>query len=156
MTTLIAPKNGPSMLVEELFNDFPVDFGTDFAELRRAMNRMFASAAVASVPGFPADLYEKDGKYVFELAAPGFTKDDLEITVKGNTLTVTAQRKSEQKTDEANYHYHEISRGRMYRSFTLPTQFDEKSIDAEFKNGVLKIALTPVQIPAPKKVEIKA
>lgn len=156
MTTSIAPKTGPSSLVEELFNEFPAGFGADFTQLRRAMNRMLNSAVAASIPDFPADLYEKDGKYVFELAAPGFTKDDLDVAVKGRTLTITGQRKSEQKTDDVNYHYHEIQRGRMYRTLTLPTDIDEKAVDAEFKNGILKITLTPVQVTAAKKVEIRA
>lgn len=154
--TTIAPKQRTNALLEEFFNEFPASFGTDFTQLRRAVNRMFNSAVVASAPAFATDLYEKDGKYVFDVAAPGFAKEDLDVTLKGNTVTVSGQRRSETKTDDANYHYHELQRGRLYRTLTLPVEFDEHSIDAQFKDGMLTLTLTPLAAANAKKIEIKA
>lgn len=154
--TTIAPKQRTSAVVEEFFNDFPATFGTDFTQVRRALNRMFNSAVAASAPAFATDLYEKDGKYVFEVAAPGFAKEDLIVTCKGNTITVSGQRRAEKKSDDTNYHYHELQRGRLYRTLTLPVEFDERTIDAQFKDGMLTLTLTPLAVADAKKIEIKA
>ena len=155
MSTTLAPKERKHSIVEEFFSDFP-SFDADFASLRRQLDKFFDTTRMITRLSFPADLYEKDGKYVLEVTAPGFEKNELDITVTGgNTLTVTGQHKAEKKEDGARYHYHEISRGELYRTITLPVPIDENAIQAELKNGILTVTATPVKTAASKKVEIK-
>ena len=100
------------------------------------------------------DVYEKKGKYHIELDTPGFTKDDISIEVKDGCLVVTAEKKSEEEDKEKNYIRRERSYGKYQRSFNLG-DLDSYNIEAEFKNGILKITV-PKKEEAPKKViEIK-
>ncbi|MGZ6105909.1 MAG: Hsp20/alpha crystallin family protein [Vulcanimicrobiaceae bacterium] len=141
-------------MIEDMFGDLPL-LDTDFTSLRRELDRFFDSTRMMTRIHFPADLYEKDGNYVLEVSAPGFAKHELDVTASGNVLTVTGEHKTEKKKDNARYHYHEIARGQLYRTVTLPVDIDENAISAELKDGILTVTATPMKAIPTKKVEIK-
>lgn len=94
------------------------------------------------------DIYERDGDYHIEMDIPGFNKEDISVEANDGYLTIKAQKKSENNEESKDKKY--IRRERVYgkyeRSFYLG-DLDQDKIDAEFKNGMLKIVV-------PKKEEV--
>lgn len=100
------------------------------------------------------DVSEADGKLVVKAELPGMSKDDVEIALTDNVLTLRGEKKQEEKRDEDEMHVWERSYGSFIRSFTLPTRVAEDQVTAEFKDGVLTVTLPKVEEPAGKKIEI--
>ena len=84
------------------------------------------------------DIYEKGGDYHIEMDIPGFDKDDIKIESKDGYLTITAEKTMEDNDEDKNYIRRERSYGKYSRSFYLGN-FDDTDVEAEFKNGMLKI-----------------
>ena len=101
------------------------------------------------------DIYEKDGCYHVEMDTPGFSKDDLDISVDNGYLTITAEKEVSDSDDSKNYIRRERSYGKMTRSFYLG-DVDEEEVDATFRDGTLKISIPKLDEKKSKKViEIK-
>lgn len=94
-----------------------------------------------------SDVYEKDGKLVVEMEAPGYTKEDIDISVDKGTLSITFEKKEEEEENKKYLHRERKSYSRVSRSFYLG-DVNEEEIDASFKNGILVVT-------APKKKEIE-
>jgi HSP20 family protein len=91
---------------------------------------------------FPAiNLIENKKDFEFEMAVPGFTKEDIHVDMEGSQLIINAERKEEKDKEEKNYRRKEFSYNSFKRTFTIPENVDEKSIEANFKDGVLHIRL---------------
>ena len=82
-------------------------------------------------------------------------KDDIDISVTGDTLTIKGERKAEEEVKDDDYYICERSYGGFQRSVTLPTAVDTKGIEAKFSDGILEVSLPKSQEVKPKKVEIK-
>lgn len=92
------------------------------------------------------DIYEKDGKYHIEMDIPGFDKKDIQVECNKGYLTITAEKEKEEKDEQKKYIRRERVYGKYKREFYLgDVQMD--NIDAEFKDGILKITV-------PRKEEI--
>ncbi|HOJ62946.1 MAG TPA: Hsp20 family protein [Spirochaetota bacterium] len=100
------------------------------------------------------DFEEKDDSYLIELEVPGVKKDEIEITLKNEVLTINWSRKSEKKKGLGSKGVYERSEGSFSRSFSVEGA-DEKGISAELKDGVLKIVVPKVEGAKAKKIEIK-
>ncbi len=101
------------------------------------------------------DIYEEDGKYVFEMDIPGYNKEDISIDCDKGYLTVTASKESKDEVSDKNYIRRERSYGKCVRQFYLG-DVDEENITAEFKNGILKVvAPKKGEIETKKKIEIE-
>ena len=111
----------------------------------------------ADVSSFRTDVLDKGDKFVLEAELPGFQKEDIDIHVEGNTLTISAQHKeeSEEKKD-GKFVRRERKYGSFTRSFDI-SDIDQAKINASYDNGILSVEL-PKQVevvPAPTKIEIK-
>ncbi len=104
----------------------------------------------------PLDLYEKDGKYVLEMATPGYDPSEINVEVDGGTVTVSGQHVEKSEKKDVKYHRREMRRGSFSRSVTLPQDLDAESVSATIEKGVLKVLLTPARPIAPKKIEVKS
>jgi HSP20 family protein len=100
------------------------------------------------------DIYEKDGRYVTELAVPGYKNDNINVEVNGNVLTVSGQYDESTAKDDAKYHRREIRRGSFSRSIALPQEIDPNSVQAKVERGILTVSMSPVKPIAPKKIPI--
>lgn len=130
------------------YNNFVEDFFTEFPTL---FNESFNKSAWNG--SVPANVKESNGAYQLEVVAPGFEKNDFKVNVDANILTVSVEKKTEDKNDSGNnqnerqvrneYRYHSFK-----RSFTLDEKIDASNIDAKYINGVLTLNL-------PKKAEVK-
>lgn len=94
---------------------------------------------------------ESEKEYTLEMAVPGFTKEDFNIELDNDQLTVSTEQKSENETSEENYTRKEFSYYAFKRSFTLPKDMiDAEKVDAKYENGVLH-----VNIPKRSAAEVK-
>jgi HSP20 family protein len=82
-------------------------------------------------------------------------RDDFDISVENNVLTLSGERKFEKKTEGDNYHRVERSYGSFTRSFTLPQNVTADGAQADFDNGVLRVTLPKREETKARKIEIK-
>jgi HSP20 family protein len=123
------------------------------------MNRAFEDVAgrrwkgdepAATTSWSPAvDIYETDREILVQAELPGIDRKDIALQVENNVLTLKGDRRFEKETNQENYHRIERSYGGFSRTFAIPAIVDEGGIRADFKDGILKIAL-------PKKEQMKA
>lgn len=97
------------------------------------------------------DIYEKGGDYHIEMDIPGFDKKDISIETDNGYLTITAERKNEEKEEDKNYIRRERNYGKYQRSFYLGDLESDK-IKAEFKDGMLKVTVPKKEVAETKKV----
>lgn len=111
-------------IFDDFFKDVTTTVGRDnFAASRPAVNIV----------------ENKDG-FALELAAPGLTRDDFNVSVEKNTLTISASKETEQD-EEGKYRRREFSYFSFKRSFHLPESIDANNISAKYENGVLSLQL---------------
>ena len=97
----------------------------------------------------PVDVHEDENALVLRAELPGVKREDIEIQVDGNVLTLKGERKLEAEKETRRYHRIERSYGTFVRQFQLPTNVDATAIDAQLVDGILVLTL-------PKKAELKA
>src|SRR5438046_2477795 len=117
-------------------------------EFDTMLNRWFGGREVSNggngnggyLAPYAVDVRE-DGDHIYvEAELPGFKKEDVDITLENQTLTIAAERKCEQKK-KGDYLLNERRYQRFLRSFTLPPTVDEKKVDAKLNDGMLSITL---------------
>ena len=126
-----------------------------FNAFRDFEDSFFRSPAVS---GCRTDIRDEGDKYVLESELPGFEKEDIHLDLDGDYLTITAQRSTEKEDKDKNGNYlrRERSTSSYRRSFNIAACSSE-GIDAEYKNGILTVALPKKQEqqPASKRLEIR-
>ena len=126
---------------------------------RDLMNMQRQSSEVESSYGTWApvvDIFERGDNLVIRGELAGLEKDDVEINVENNVLTIRGERKREAEFDEKDAYRLERSFGVFTRSFMLPKTVDSTRISASYKNGVLELTIPKVEQAKPRKIEIKA
>ncbi len=93
----------------------------------------------------------------FEITAevPGIKKEDIDIEVRDNVLTIKGERKLEKEKDDTNYHICERSYGTFQRAFTLPENVTTDNIEAEYTDGILRLAIPRAAPEKPKEIKIE-
>jgi HSP20 family protein len=128
--------------------------------LQRDMNRFFGDLTVnrtRRAPSFPAiNVWASEDSAKISAEIPGVKKDDLEINVTGDTLTLSGVRNRDDLPEGARYHRQERTYGEFNRSLQLPYTVDVNKVKATFKNGVLTVLLPRVEAEKPKKIAVKA
>jgi HSP20 family protein len=109
----------------------------------------------ADVPGTLAvDVYETKEKLIVKARTAGVNKDDLDISISDNTLTIRGTLTSGDDVETENYHIQECYWGEFSRTITLPMPVKEDEADAALKDGVLTIAFTKVKQDNVKKIQV--
>jgi len=103
----------------------------------------------------PCDIFETDKALVMKFELPEVKKEDVEVKLEQNVLTLRGERKFAEKTDRENYHRVERHYGEFMRSFNVPLYVDATKINAEFKDGVLTITLPKNEEARPKQINVK-
>jgi HSP20 family protein len=100
------------------------------------------------------NIKESEIGFELELAIPGKKKEDFNIEVDNDVLTVSMETKSEDETSEENYTRREFSYTSFKRSFTLPETVDNEKIKASYENGILTFKLPKKEdaLPKPKRL----
>jgi HSP20 family protein len=122
-------------MVDELFNGLPVLFNEGYNTLTKQ--------------GFvPVNIREVADAYSVDVVAPGFEKSDFKVNLDSNILTISAEKKTEEKNESEKQIRKEYSYKSFKRSFTIDDKIDATAIEASYVNGVLRLNL-------PKKKEVK-
>jgi HSP20 family protein len=104
----------------------------------------------------PVDIYETDTHdLVIKAEIPDVTRDDIEITVENNTLTLRGERKLPTEVKEEQFRRVERQYGTFSRSFTLPNTVDASKVTADYKNGVLTVKLPFKEEARPRTVNVE-
>jgi HSP20 family protein len=103
-----------------------------------------------------ANIKEKNNHYEVELAAPGMKKEDFQVNMDNNILTISAHHKEEKKEDKENYTRREFNYSSFSRSFEVPAAVNTDQVAAQYKDGILVLTLPKKQeAPVSNKKEIK-
>lgn len=143
------------------------DFDRSFAaldELRRHMNAWLGeydrprSGAAPAALGYSwplVNLYDNGSELVLSAAAPGLSKEDLELTITGDTLALSGRRTV---TVPEGYSVHRQERGNVEfaRSFALPAKVNPEKIAATVKDGMLTITMAKAEEAKPRQITVKA
>jgi len=138
----------------------------DFGSLQERINRMFDDTIRTLHPTdgeelekgtwAPAvDIYETNDSFVVSADLPGLNKDEIQIDLKDNTLTLKGEKKFEEKVSKDNYIRIERAYGSFVRSFTLPQNVDPEKIKAKYKEGVLEITIPKKEEAKPKQIKVE-
>lgn len=98
----------------------------------------------------------ENGNVTVKADLPGVDPKDVSISVTGNQLTITGERKYEEKKEEKDYFYQEVQYGKFARTLTLPEGVDADKVKANYKDGVLQITMPAPKGVAVKKIQIEA
>jgi HSP20 family protein len=136
----------------------------DLLTLQDRMNRLFDESvrnvktgdeALSSAIWSPAvDIYETDDEVVVKAELPEVNQKDIDIQIENNTLTLRGERKFNKETKKENFHRIERSYGTFSRSFTLPGTIDQEKINADYKDGILKISMPKREETKPKQIKV--
>ena len=111
--------------------------------------------AVAAAGFVPAvDIYENGEKVVLKLELPGMKKEDVDVRIENQTLTVRGERKFDSDEKEENFHRIERRYGSFFRSFSLPTTLDTDNVQAKYDAGVLSLELKKKASAQPRQIKI--
>jgi HSP20 family protein len=100
------------------------------------------------------NIFENKDQLVLEAELPGMSRDDFDLSIENNVLTLKGERRFEKKDEGDNYHRIERAYGSFTRSFTLPATVTAENAKAEFNNGVLNVTLPKREETKARKIEI--
>jgi HSP20 family protein len=101
---------------------------------------------------YPVDVREDADHIYVEAELPGFKKEDVDLTLENQTLSISAERKEEKTSGD--YLVRERRYGRLLRSFTLPPTVDDRKVEARMADGILTVTLNKREETKPKKIAL--
>lgn len=137
---------------------------SELLTLRSAMDRLFDETFFRPVAGstsedslaMPLDIYTTQDALVVEAALPGIRPDEVEVSILGDTLTLTAASGGETNEERNGYHVREVRRGRFTRTVTLPSGLRTDGATATFEHGMLKLAFPKAEQAKPRHIPVSA
>ena len=136
--------------------------GNELAKLHGEMDNLFRSFSGDS--GWPTlehrrwpaiDIVENENDFVIKAEVPGCKADDIDISVHGNILTISGEKKAEEEKKEKGYYHMERSYGSFRRDLTLSAGLDSDKIEACCKDGILTVTLPKSEKAKAIKVKVK-
>ena len=94
---------------------------------------------------FRVDILDREKELMVRAELPGVEKDDIEVTIAGDRLTIEAEREFEEEEKKDSFYRHELGYGELRRTIGLPVEIDVEHIEAELKDGILSVVLPKVQ-----------
>ena len=144
---------------------------THFGDFERYFDKLFRHpfALMTPTPGFrdffgeypkagelipSVDIYEEGNELVLKAELPGITKEDLNVTITENRITIEGEKKQEEKVEKKDYHWVERSYGSFTRNFRLPGNVNGEDAKATFKEGILEIRVPKTEEAKQKKITV--
>jgi HSP20 family protein len=122
-------------------------FAAPLAEFARASQLLGWSPAL--------DVHEDKDSFVVKIEVPGMNKEDINVTLQDGALTVSGERKSDQKFEDAEVYRNERFFGRFQRTVNLPAPVAANKIKAQYKDGVLTVTLPKSEEAKPKQISVQ-
>jgi HSP20 family protein len=101
------------------------------------------------------DLFEDGNQLVLKAELPGMKKEDIDISLHGDVLTLSGERKEDEVFDKAETYRAERFLGRFQRTLTLPVMVDSRKVEASYQNGILTVTLPKAEEAKSKQIEVK-
>jgi len=101
---------------------------------------------------YPMDIREEDNKIIVEQEVPGFKSDEINVSVEGDTLSISAER--HRPESKGTSHLHERCYTRVLRSVTLPSTVDESKVDAHLEGGVLRLGMPKAEQQRRRRIKV--
>jgi HSP20 family protein len=147
----------------------PITRWDPFKELEDLQNRMatlFGRAPVRKEAGKEeamtvadwaplVDITEDEKEYLIKAELPEVKQEEVKVSLQDDVLSISGERKFEKEEKGKKYHRVERAYGSFSRSFSLPQDADSGKVQAEFKDGVLKVHLPKSEKAKPKSIEVK-
>jgi HSP20 family protein len=139
--------------LERMFEDWYEDFTSrPFPRLGRPR---FARLRSMAFEPPTLDVYEQKDDLIVKAEIPGLTKDEIDISLEGNTLTIKGEKKKEEEVKEEDYYRSERTYGAFSRTIELPVAVQTDRVNASFKDGVLEIRLPKTEEAKKNVVKVK-
>lgn len=146
-------------------------FNREFTGIRHVMDRFFDDSPFSArsfaaprarltnanaIATLPIDISEVDGDTIVRASVPGFSAEEIDVTVEDGVLTISA--KHEETSDESEDHYYRRERrtGSVSRRISLPRNTSDVEVTAELADGVLTLTIPTPEEQKPKQIEIKS
>ncbi len=136
-------KRNPARFLSHMLND----------DWHRELTRSWEEDSVAWSPR--VDVEESKDAYKVIADLPGLKKDDIQLTLRDNVLTLKGERNAEKETNNDGYFHRERSFGSFCRTFHVPERVKQQDIKADYKNGVLEILIPKTEEEKPKQIAVK-
>lgn len=155
----MAKRESRGLVKAEPSGRFPVSWDMDrwFEDFfRRPLSSIMPRFPMEEAEFSPAvDVYEEGKDVVVKAELPGMKKEDIEINLTRDTITLSGEKKQEKKTEKKGYYRYESSYGSFRRSMDLPVDVQTDKVKASFKDGVLEIRMPKTEEAIKKEVKIK-
>jgi HSP20 family protein len=128
-----------------------------FEDTFRSLMRPWRMEMTEAAPRIKLDLSEQNGSYAVKAEIPGVKKDDIDVRIDGNVVTISAEVKSEkeEKGNGGRMLRHERQEGYASRTFTLACPVDEGKVQASYKDGILALTLPKKADTSSKRIAIQ-
>lgn len=113
----------------------------ELEEMWKNMRMFPLSGGGESFGDIRVDVAEDEKSYIIKADIPGVSKDDIKVSVEGNSVSITTEFKREKEAEGQSMLRSERVYGQQYRSFTLDSAIDEENASAKYENGVLELTL---------------
>lgn len=100
------------------------------------------------------DIYEEGGDVVIKAELPGMKKEDIDVNISGDTITISGEKKKEEKIEKKNYYSMERSYGSFTRTFRIPAEVHTDKAKANFKDGVLEVRVPKTEEAKKKEKKV--
>jgi HSP20 family protein len=134
--------------LSDLHEEFNRLFNEPFERTARAFGALNAWAP-------PVDIYEDKNSLILRVEVPGLKKEDIDISLHENVLTISGERKNEKKYEGARTSREERFFGRFMRSMKLHKPVDPNQVKAQYEDGILTVTLPKAEEAKPRQIEIK-
>ena len=138
----------PFSRMEEMFEEF---LSRPFSRMMWPSQKFIEAAEQAP----SVDIFEEGNSIVVKSDLPGMSKEDIEVNLTDDTITLSGEKKEEEKVEKKNFYYHERAYGSFSRTFTLPAEVQSDKAKASFKNGVLEVRIPKSEEARRKEKKIK-
>jgi HSP20 family protein len=135
----------------------------ELVSLRQAMDRLFEdsfvrprNAVLGDDHSLALDIRTTGDEIVVEAALPGIKPEDVDVSVLGDALTISASHRAETHRDDDGYSYREIRRGSFSRTITLPSGVKSDAAKASFENGMLTLRLPKAEEARARQIPVTA
>jgi HSP20 family protein len=134
--------------MDRLFDEF---FGRGWLRPFRWERPLLADIGLAAPK---VDVVDRDEEVLVRAEVPGVNKEDIEVSISGNMLTIKGETKREEREEKGDYYRCELARGAFARTLSLPAEVDEAKAKAELKAGVLELTLPKVEKSRRRTIKI--
>ena len=134
--------------VSTLRNEIDRLFEAPLTELARTSHLLSGSAPAV-------DIHEDKDNFVVKAELPGMKKEDIDVSLHDGSLSISGERKSEEKWEEAEVYRAERFFGRFQRTVALPAPVNASEIKAQYKDGILTVTLPKAEEAKPKQIDVQ-